>query len=242
MSFSPVLIFHICAGATALASGAVAMTLRKGSHGHRVAGSVFVTAMVSMTVTAVYLGLARHEVGNCLIALLTLYLVVTAWRTARRGEGTAGVFELGALLAALALGVGLLMSGVEAANSPAGTKDGHGALKYFVFGLVALFSGVGDLRMLLRGGVFGPQRIARHLWRMTFPLLIAANTLFQGQARFFPVGLRRVHALYVPILLILGATTFWLLRVLFLPWGQGKAGDVLLLVNLKARRRFGPTS
>src|SRR5262249_33904546 len=72
-----------------------------------------------------------------------------------------------------------------------------------------------DLHLVLRGGLLGRQRIARHLWRMTFPWLIAANTLFQGQARLFPVGLRRTYALYVPIVLVIGATAFCLVRVLF---------------------------
>jgi len=36
----PILVFHICAGISALLSGAVAMSFRKGSQGHRVAGNV----------------------------------------------------------------------------------------------------------------------------------------------------------------------------------------------------------
>src|SRR5215470_6358528 len=222
MSSSPLLLFHISAGGLALLSGTAAMVLQKGSQRHRVAGTVFVMAMVSMTASAMYLGLVRRLVGSCLIAFLTFYLVATAWRTARRRDGSAGVFEFAALLVALALGVGFLMFAVEAANSPDGTKDGYTARRYFQFALVALFSGAGDLRMLVRGAVLGRQRIARHLWRMTFPLLIAANTFFLGQARLFPVGLRRAHALYVPIALIIGAMTFWIVRVLFFHPRTGK--------------------
>lgn len=207
------LIFHIAMGGLGLLSGAVTLVFRKGSRRHRAAGTIFVVAMVSMTTSAVYLG--RHAPGVCLIALLALYMVVTAWRTARQREGGAGLFALGALLVALALAAGLVICGLEAANSPVGTKDGYRPLRYFVFGLVALFAGAGDLHLVLRGGLLGRQRIARHLWRMTFPWLIAANTLFQGQARLFPVGLRRTYALYVPIVLVIGATAFWLVRVLF---------------------------
>jgi hypothetical protein len=49
---------------------------------------------------------------------------------------------------------------------------------------------------------------------MTFPLLISANIFFQGQARLFPDAVRRAHVLYLPVLLIMGATVFWLARVL----------------------------
>ena len=216
MSFPPILIFHISAGALTLLSGGLALVLRKGSPRHRLAGRVFVIAVVSMTTSAVYLALVAHEIGNCLVAALTLYLVVTSWRTARRSDGAAGVFELGALLVALALGAGLIVFAVQAAHSPDRMKDGHSALRYSVYGLVACLAGAGDLRLLILG-VNGPQRLARHLWRMTFPLLVSANTFFQGQARLFPPGVRRVHVLYLPIVLIIGATTFWFIRLWFFP-------------------------
>ncbi len=41
----PILVFHICAGISGLLSGAVAMSFRKGSRGHRVAGNVFVISV-----------------------------------------------------------------------------------------------------------------------------------------------------------------------------------------------------
>jgi len=200
----------------------MALLLRKGSPRHRLAGRVFVLAVVSMTTSALYLGLVGHAFGVCLIASLTLYLVATAWRTARCRDGSAGLFEVGALFLALALAAGLILWGVEAVHSPGGRKDGYSALKYVVFGLVALFAGAGDLRLLLRGRLLGPQRIARHLWRMAFPLLIAANIFFQGQARLFPVGVQRSHVLYVPIVLLIGAMTYWIIRLLFLQGTRGR--------------------
>ena len=215
MSVSPVLVFHISAGAIGLLSGGIALSLRKGSRSHRMAGKAFVIAMLSMTASAVYLAIMKQQTGNCLIAFLTVYLVLTAWMTARRRNGDAGLFELGALLAALALAAGFLIYALAAANTPTGSKDGHPDLKYLIFGLVALCSAAGDTRILIRGGVAGAHRIARHLWRMSLPLLIAANTLFQGQAKLFPAGLRRTQALYAPIILIMVVMAFWMIRVLF---------------------------
>ena len=51
MSFSPVLVFHISAGTSALLSGTAAMSFRKGSPRHRVAGNVFVMAMLGLSVS-----------------------------------------------------------------------------------------------------------------------------------------------------------------------------------------------
>jgi hypothetical protein len=50
----------------------------------------------------------------------------------------------------------------------------------FFMGSVMLLAGAGDVRMLVRGGVFGAKRIARHLWRMCFGLFIAAGSFFLG--------------------------------------------------------------
>src|SRR5258708_2995774 len=47
-------------------------------------------------------------------------------------------------------------------------------------GSVALLAAAGDVRMLVRGGVLGAKRIARHLWRMCFGLFIAAGSFFLG--------------------------------------------------------------
>src|SRR5258708_7416248 len=48
----------------------------------------------------------------------------------------------------------------------------------FFMGSVMLLAAAGDIRMLVRGGVLGAKRIARHLWRMCFGLFIAAGSFF----------------------------------------------------------------
>jgi hypothetical protein len=82
--------------------------------------------------------------------------------------------------------------------------------------------------MLVRGGVFGAKRIARHLWRMCFGLYIAAGSFFLGPSNrplrllsavglgqylspaLFRTGLYLVLTTLPLILLI-----FWLVRVRF---------------------------
>jgi hypothetical protein len=67
MRFSPVLVFHICAGTLGLLSGAAAMSFRKGFHRHRVDENVFVITMLSMSASDAYLGFMKHQMGNCLV-------------------------------------------------------------------------------------------------------------------------------------------------------------------------------
>jgi len=130
--------------------------------------------MLSLGASGAYPGFMKHEMLNGLMGVLAFYLSATAWSTARRRDGEAGVFHLDALMLPLAVAAVLAIYGVEAANSQTGSKEGFPAAAYFIFGSVALLSAVGDIRMLLRGGVFGAHRIPRHLWRMCFALFIAA--------------------------------------------------------------------
>jgi hypothetical protein len=199
-----------------LLSGAVAVTFRKGSRRHGLAGNVFVISMLGMSTAGTYLAFMKHQMNNVFGGVLAFYLVTTAWATARRRDGETGIFDWGALLFALTVGAGIMTYGFEAANSPTGAKDGIPAGMYFFLGSVALLSAAGDIRMLVHGGVFGVHRIARHLfWRMCFSLFIATGSFFLGQQQVFPDWLRKTNLLFLPAILPLILLIFWLFRVRF---------------------------
>jgi uncharacterized membrane protein len=215
MSFSPILFLHISSGITGLLSGTVAMSFRKGSRGHVAAGRVFVISMLSLSTAGAYLAVMKSQTGNVIGGVVTFYMVTTAWATTKRKEGETGIFDWGALIVALAVGVGLVIYGLGAANSPTGSRGGYPAVFYFIWASVVLFSAAGDVRMLMRGGVFGAQRIVRHLWRMSFALFIASGSFFLGQQQVFPASLRGAKVWFVPAFLPLILMIFWLLRVWF---------------------------
>jgi hypothetical protein len=195
--FSPILFFHICVGT------------------HRASGNVFFVSMLIMGAAGSYLAFRKGQMNNVFGGLLTIYLVATAWRTARRREGETGLFDWGALLAGLAVGVVVVAFGVQVFRNPTSTKDGIPAGMYFFMGSVALLAAAGDPRMLLRGGLFGAQRIARHLWRMCFGLFIASGSLFLGQQQVFPAAIRKANVLPFLAVLPLLLMIFWLFRVRF---------------------------
>jgi hypothetical protein len=213
MSFSQVLLFHILGGVVGLLSGAVAMVFRKGSSGHRMAGNVFVISMLGLAASGVYMAYVKSQPGNILGGTLTFYLVTTAWVTGRRREGAPGVFDWGAFLVALAMGAAAVTYGTEAATSPTGLKNGFPAGPYFFLGSVGLLAAGGDLRMLVRGGIMGAQRLARHLWRMCFALFIASGSVFLARQHLFPVVLRKTGVLVFLSVLPLILMVFWLIRV-----------------------------
>jgi hypothetical protein len=171
--------------------------------------------MLSMSATGVYVAFMKSQMRNVFGGVLTFYLVATAWVTARRRIGKTGIFDWCALLGALAAGTAMVAYGIEAANSPTGSKDGVPAGMYFFLGSVALLAAMGDIRMLVRGGVSGTQRLVRHLWRMCFGLFIAASSVFIARPHLFPALLRKTHVLLLLGILPLILMIFWLIRVRF---------------------------
>ena len=232
----PIVILHITAGTVGLLSGAAAMSFRKGSRPHRVAGNVFFTSMLTASAAGTYLGFRNSEMDNVLGGILVLYLLATAWVTARRTDGETGIFDWVGFLVALAVGVVSVTYAIEAANSPTGTKDGLPASGYWFPISVALISAAGDARMLLCGGLSGAQRVARHLWRMCFALFIASASIFLARPQLFPALLSKTHVLSLLGILPLILMIFWLLRVRFSKAYKRTASPIK---HIKMLRPFG---
>jgi hypothetical protein len=187
---------HISGGTLGLLSGAAALSFRKGSHWHVIAGKIFVASMLTMAAGATYLAVLKHEPGNIVGGIFTFYLVLTAWWTARHTEGPPSKLGWVVLLVPLAVGVLNWFAGIEKISTPGPPKDGVPAGMNLFLGSVMLLAAAGDIRMLLRGAVTGTARIARHLWRMCFGLFIATGSFFLGPSnrpvRFLAaVGLRQ---------------------------------------------------
>jgi hypothetical protein len=240
MAYSPILVVHICAGTLGLLSGTAAMSFRKGSPRHVLAGKVFVASMLTMATFAVYLAIVRHQPSNIGGGILTFYLVGTAWLTARRRDGETSRFDWIVLLVPLALGILTWMNGIQVVRSGASSSDGVPVGMTFFMGSVMLLAAAGDVRMLLGGGVRGAQRIARHLWRMCFGLFIAAGSFFMGPSNrplrlLSAVGLGQhlspalfSTSLYLvltvlPLILLI----YWLVRVRFTNAYKGKSTQLI---------------
>ncbi|HWY20158.1 MAG TPA: hypothetical protein VNX26_03000 [Candidatus Acidoferrum sp.] len=211
---SLILVLHISAGIAGILSGTLAMSFRKGSARHAMAGKVFVISMLTMAAGAVYLAVMKHQPNNIGGGILTFYLVATAWVTAKRRDGETSVYDWAALLIPLATGIDGWINGLEAIHSPTGSKYGVPAGMHLFMGSVFLLAAAGDVRMLLRGGVLGAQRIVRHLWRMCFGLFIATGSFFLGQgSKVFPDWLLKTNVLFIPAILPLILLIFWVVRV-----------------------------
>jgi hypothetical protein len=228
MAYWPILIAHIFGGSLGLLSGTAAICFRKGSPRHVLAGRVFVASMLMMAVGAVYLGIVKHQPSNVGGGIFTFYLIGTAWLTAKRRDGETGRLDWAALLIPLTLGTLTWLNGIDVVRSGASSQDGVPVGMTFFMGSVMLLAAAGDVRMLVRGGVLGAKRIARHLWRMCFGLFIAAGSFFMGPSNrplrllssigigkhlpqaWFSTSLYLILTILPLIILI-----FWLVRVRF---------------------------
>ena len=192
-------------------AGGIAINLRKGSRRHRLVGNVFVTSMLCMSASGALVGYWKDQPSNILVGLFTFYLVATAWKAGRRRSKEVSAYDRSAFLFVLAVTASFFTYAFRAATAT--PRDGGGTIEYLVFGSVSLLALLGDVRMLIRGGVAGSARIARHLWRMCVPLFIAANALFLARAKLFPIFLQTHHLLFLPTLATLVTMIFWLIRI-----------------------------
>ncbi len=141
--------------------------------------------------------------------------MATSWIAAKRKQVSTGIVDWGGLLLVSALTIVELTLGLEAATSPTGMKYGYPPGPYFFIGSVALIAATGDIRMLIRHGSSGTQRIARHLWRMCFAFFVASASIFLARAHIFPAIMRRTGSLYLLSLFPLILMIFWLIRIRF---------------------------
>ena len=249
MSYSPILTVHILGGTVGLVSGTAAMCFRKGSHRHVLAGRIFVASMLTMGALAAYLAITRHQPNNIGGGIITVYLIGTAWLTARRKDGETSRLDWVLLLIPLANGILSWMAGLKVLRSGASSQNGVPVGMILFLGSVCLLAAAGDVRMLVRGGVFGAKRISRHLWRMCFGLFIASGSFFLGGSnrplrllstvglgKYLPPALFNTTLYLVLTVLPLILLIFWVVRVRFTNAYNGKSmipGEVARFVEQK---------
>ncbi len=215
------LLVHITAGGVGIVSGYVAVYAAKGEGLHRRSGMVFVCAMVAMAGFGATLAAFKGEIGNMIGGLLTAYLVITALTTVRPATAGSRRLDLGAMLVALAVGVANVALWLQARAADGDARAVPPAGLYLVFAGIALSCGLSDARIMRAGGIRGPRRLARHLWRMCFALFVAAGSFFLGQADEIPPALRVYPALLTLSFLPLGVMLYWLWRVRIRPAFRG---------------------
>lgn len=210
----PETLVHASAGVVGMLSGAAALSVVKGSRTHKRAGTIFFLAMSATAASGAYLGIVTNEAGNVIAGVLTLYVLITAWMTVRRPEGQAGWFEIGSFLLAATGAVVSSYFALVAVRSDGALLGGVPAV---TFAVVISMMALADLSVLVRRGLHGRQRVARHLWRMMLGFAAAVGSFFPGQLPIFPDYIQQIRPiilLFIPFFLVIGLMLFWLVYVL----------------------------
>lgn len=80
----PGVVLHITGGAVAIVAGYAALAFRKGARGHRLAGRIFVAAMLVMAGMGGAMGALRGQPGNVIAGAIACYLVRSAQAAVRK--------------------------------------------------------------------------------------------------------------------------------------------------------------
>lgn len=223
-----ILYLHIGAGGVGLLAGAAAFVFRKGTDLHRLAGKVFAVAMMLMAGIGACVApfLPTPERASVVAGTLTFYLVLTSWMAVKRKSGQVDRADYAVLLTSLGIVTTSVYFFWLASKSPNGQLDGQPGAAFVMFTIIGSLALVGDLRLILKRGVNGATRLARHLWRMTVALFIAANALFLGQPQVFPKALQASGVLNLPALLILALLVYWLCHVGYGAYRRKRVGKL----------------
>jgi hypothetical protein len=199
---------HVIGGVIGVVSGLVALYAVKGARLHRRSVTLFVYAMLVVSLSGAMMAVGRHGAAmNIPAGLVTAYLVITSLLTVQPPSARSRQAEHGAMIAVFALGLASIGSAVVSAG-----KGNAGFVPpLLMFGILALSAGVGDRRMIRAGGVQGSARLKRHLWRMCVALFIASASIL-GPARRIPEPLRVPPLRLIP-LVVLVTMVYWLWRL-----------------------------
>ena len=207
MNYHAITPFHIAAGMFALVFGYIALFAKKGAMLHRKTGMYFVYAMVTMSLTGAFMAAFKPNMTNVAAGLITFYFVTTGMLTVRRSPLPGWLNVVGCVYA---LGLALFLFQLARGAAAAGRFD---AAPLFIFGVMATLGSIGDVRMMRSGGIQGPKRIARHLWRMCFAMWVAAASFFWGPPGRVPEIINIPALLPIPVLTPVAVMLYWLWRV-----------------------------
>lgn len=225
------LVAHIGGGSLGILSGAVAMATRKGEWLHRAAGKVFFVSMMAMA--AVGAGVAPFLTDgqrvNTVAGIMTLYMVASAWAAGRRERIEAGLpLVVSFMIATLIAAAGAVFA-IQASQSPTGTIDDSPPQSFYIFMTLGTIAALSDLKVILRGGISGAPRVARHLWRMCVSFFIAAGSFFLGQPKFVPDVLEETGLVFAPVMLPFLVLAYWMVRVRLTRWRQEPTGGMVVV-------------
>lgn len=198
---------HFPAGTVAILAAIAAFYYPKGSVKHKNAGRVFTVAMLIMLVSGGVAGALKGSPEDVFLAVLVSYSVFTAWLTVRHRQPVIGILEYLALAFIIIFGLAAL------SMDPQWEKVSEPGV--FTFdAILALIFAIGDIRNILFKGMTRAQRLARHIWRLSFSLVWAALSFGDKVIKMLGSTIDQMpYMVAVPGILVLCIMFYWLFRI-----------------------------
>ena len=224
------LAVHVAAGLCGITTGFIALSAAKGGTLHRRSGLLFVYTMVLMALLGAAIAAVEQAQPNpksglpatVLMGVFTAYLVVTALTAVRRPGIWSRRLDIVGMLVAACVGTAHLTLGTRALVATGTHQYVILTVVEFIFGAIALLAATSDLHVIRFGPRTGAKRIARHLWRMSLALWVAAFSFSPRLSKYLPVPLRSL--VMVPGIMVLVVMFYWMWRVRFRKSFRGLIG------------------
>jgi hypothetical protein len=205
---------HTPTGTIVLVTALFAMFAKKGSALHRKAGSCFTISMMVMLISGIAAAYLKNSIVDMMLGALVMYTVFTAWLTVHNKKNETGLLEVTAL-------IWIVGFAITAFAISLGWQEEEAPHTYLIWGGLAIFFALGDIRNLYRAGLSGTQRIIRHVWRIGFSLVWAALAFTDKIVKMMGANLKSMQEeqllliVAIPTMLILITTLYWITKILF---------------------------
>jgi len=194
---------------------------------HRLSGAIFLYAMLSLGISGALIAIIKWQPANIVGGAIAVYMVATGVLTLRRRDQSSDLIDSAGIALAAGIAYFSLTIGLRVLHSPSGKIDGVPPTPLFAFAGVTLLAILGDLRVMIKRGLRGRQRLIRHLWRMCFSLFIASGSFFIGQAKVIPKPVRIFSLLAIPAFLPLVLLLYWVARVSLTQWYRRRGAALI---------------
>lgn len=213
------MLMHMIIGTAVVFSGAMSLSLSKGSPQHIFAGRLFVGTTLLMG-PVVFAGAFFYPGSISPLGILfmcfIIYLVVSAWSTIHKSKCKLSLIDKSAPFVAACISAAGMIMGINSLINPNEVSGAPVMEAYFFFSAIAFISMLLDANNLMRGGARGKHRIVRHVWRMSFAMFFATSTLFTGPGSIVFLDWALANPfLSIPQYLVVIVAIFWIYRLLF---------------------------
>ncbi|MDG1416464.1 MAG: hypothetical protein P8P99_01540 [Maricaulis sp.] len=206
---------HFWIGCTAMGAGFSALISRKGHWLHRKAGLVFLSSMLLLTFSGLWLSLERGILFAIFLAAIAFHAVVTAW-SAVRLETRLGRFvtRYGVVFSGVIVS-GAVWGGLKAAKMPDGLLNGLPAEAFLILAGLTFLMMLLDAAFAFNWSSQTKNRIIRYLWRMGFAFFLATGIFFFGNNHVLPEAMRHELVLSIPVIAVVLWTLYYAIRIRF---------------------------